>query len=279
MMQKESVRSRLESGVSYTEFSYMLLQAYDYLQLHERHGVTLQVGGSDQWGNITAGIELVRRIAGAEAHALTFPLLTTAAGAKFGKTEAGAVWLDADRTSPYRFYQFWINTADDDVGRMLRFFTLLPRDEIEVLERAVQEKPEARDAQRMLAREVTQRVHGEDALKAAEEVSQLLFGKGDPRALSPEALQLLEREIPTFRLTGEQALDTQELINAVSGDGDALFKSRGEARRALEQGGVYLNGERLGVERLPVPRERLLHSRYLLMRKGARSYALIRVGR
>src|SRR5688500_4733880 len=278
MTQKESVRSRLEAGLSFTEFSYMLLQAYDYLQLYKRDSVSLQVGGSDQWGNITAGIELIRRTEGAEAHALTFPLLTTASGTKFGKTEAGAVWLDADRTSPYRFYQFWINTDDRDVGQMLRFFTLLGRDEIEALERAVQQKPEAREAQRMLARDVTRRVHGDDAFKAAEEVSQLLFGKGDPRALSPNALQLLEREIPTFRLSGEQSLDTQELINAVSGDGDALFKSRGEARRALEQGGVYLNGERLGVERVPVLREELLHSRYLLMRKGARSYALIRVG-
>jgi tyrosyl-tRNA synthetase len=277
MTQKESVRSRLESGLSYTEFSYMLLQAYDYLQLHKREGVTLQMGGSDQWGNITAGIELIRRVEGAEAHALTFPLLTTASGTKFGKTEAGAVWLDPERTSSYRFYQFWINTDDRDVGQMLRFFSLLDRKQIEGLDRATSERPEAREAQRALAREVTERVHGAAALKAAEEVSQLLFGKGDPRSLSLEALRLLEREIPTFELNGGKGLETQDVINAVSGKGDALFKSRSEARRALEQGGVYLNGERLGAERVAVSREEFLHGQYLLVRKGARSYGLVRV--
>ncbi len=279
MMQKESVKSRLESGLSYTEFSYMLLQAYDYLQLYQRDGVTLQVGGSDQWGNITAGIELIRRTAGAETHALTFPLLTTASGAKFGKTEAGAVWLDPDRTSPYAFYQFWINTDDRDAGQMLRLFTLLDREEIEALDRAATEQPQARDAQRALARDVTQRVHGSTALRAAEEVSQLLFGKGDPRALSADAFRLLEREIPTFALSATGDIDTQDVINALSGADEALFKSRGEARRALEQGGVYLNGERLSAERAPVVADQLLHGTYLLVRKGARSYALVRVSK
>jgi tyrosyl-tRNA synthetase len=277
MTQKESVKTRLDSGLSYTEFSYMLLQAYDYLQLHKRDGVSLQVGGSDQWGNITAGIELIRRSVGAEAHALTFQLLTTASGTKFGKTEAGAVWLDPERTSPYRFYQFWINTDDRDVGQMLRFFTLLDRAEIESLDHATRDRPEAREAQRTLARDVTERVHGAEALKAAEEVSQLLFGKGDARALSREAMRLLEREIPTFDLNGGKELDTQDVINAVSGEGDALFKSRGEARRALEQGGVYLNGERLGGERTTIEKGQLLHGSYLLVRKGARNYGLIRV--
>jgi tyrosyl-tRNA synthetase len=279
MTQKESVKTRLDSGLSYTEFSYMLLQAYDYLQLHKREDVSLQVGGSDQWGNITAGIELIRRGVGAEAHALTFQLLTTASGTKFGKTEAGAVWLDPERTSPYRFYQFWFNTDDRDVGRMLRFFTLLDRAQIESLDGATSERPGERESQRALAREVTQRVHGSEALKAAEEVSQLLFGKGDPRSLSRDALALLEKEIPTFDLNGGKAFDTQDVINAVSGDGDALFKSRGEARRALEQGGLYLNGERLSAERAAVDEKDLLHGRYLLVRKGARSYGLIRVSK
>ena len=279
MTQKESVKARLDSGLSYTEFSYMLLQAYDYLQLHKREGVSLQVGGSDQWGNITAGIELIRRSVGAEAHALTFQLLTTASGTKFGKTEAGAVWLDPARTSPYRFFQFWVNTDDRDVGQMLRFFTLLDRAQIESLDRATSERPEGRDAQRALAREVTQRVHGADALKAAEEVSQLLFGKGDPRSLSREALRLLEQEIPTFDLNGGKAFDTQDVINAVSGEGDALFKSRGEARRALEQGGLYLNGDRLSTERAAVEEKDLLHGKYLLVRKGARNYGLIRISK
>jgi tyrosyl-tRNA synthetase len=276
MTQKESVKTRLEAGLSYTEFSYMLLQAYDFLQLYRRDGVTLQMGGSDQWGNITAGIELIRRTESVAAHAATFPLITTAAGTKFGKTEAGAVWLDAERTSPYRFYQFWINTEDRDVGQMLRYFTLLERPEIERLDDAVRARPESREAQRALAADVTRRVHGADALRAAEEVSQLLFGKGDPRTLSEGALRQLEQEIPTFELSGA-SIDTQDVINAVSGDGSALFKSRGEARRALEQGGVYLNGDRLGAERKPVDRGELLHGRYLLVRKGGRSYGLVSV--
>ena len=279
MMQKESVRSRLDAGISYTEFSYILLQAYDYLQLYKREGVTLQVGGSDQWGNITAGVELIRRTEAVEAHALTFPLVTTASGVKFGKTEAGAVWLDPERTSPYRFYQFWVNTDDRDVGQMLRFFTLLDRKDIERLDQATNSEPEKREAQRTLARDMTERLHGTAALRAVEEVSQLLFGKGDPRSLSLEALRLLEREIPTFVLNGGKSFDTQDVINAVSGEGDALFKSRSEARRALEQGGVYLNGDRLSVERAPLATAQLLHGKYLLVRKGARSYALVRVER
>jgi tyrosyl-tRNA synthetase len=276
MMQKESVKARMESGVSYTEFSYMLLQAYDYLQLHKRHGVTLQVGGSDQWGNITAGIELIRRTVGAEAHALTFPLVTNASGTKFGKTESGAVWLDAERTSPYRFYQFWFNTDDRDVGRMLRFFTLLNRAEIERLDQGTKDAPEAREAQRALARDVTLRVHGDAALKAAEEVSQLVFGKADPRALSKGALEQLEQEIPTFRLSPD-SLDLFAVIEVVSGGKDALFKSKSEARRALEQGGLYLNGERVSANRA-IARAELLHERYLLVRKGARSNGLVVVG-
>jgi tyrosyl-tRNA synthetase len=278
MLQKESVKSRLASGVSYTEFSYMLLQAYDYLQLHKRHGVTLQVGGSDQWGNITAGIELIGRTVGADAHALTFPLVTNASGTKFGKTEAGAVWLDPERTSPYRFYQFWINTDDRDVGQMLRFFTLLQRPEIERLDRATKDAPEAREAQRALARDVTLRVHGDAALQAAEEVSQLVFGKADPRALSKAALQQLEQEIPTFRLESPDQRDLFAVIDVVSAGKDALFKSKSEARRALEQGGLYVNGERVSANRA-ITRSELLHGRYLLVRKGARTNGLVVLGR
>ncbi len=277
MMQKESVKARLEGGLSYTEFSYMLLQAYDFLQLHQRYDVSLQVGGSDQWGNITAGIELIRRTKSVEAHALTFPLLTTASGTKFGKTESGAVWLDAERTSPYQFYQFWFNTDDRDAGQMLRYFTLLERDEIERLDSATQEHPEARDAQRALARDVTRRVHGAQALQAAEEVSQLLFGKGDPKALSASALELLGREIPTFALAADQR-DSFVVIDVISTGKDALFKSKGEARRALDQGGLYLNGERLAKEPRPLAPDEFLHGKYLLVRKGARSYGLIRIG-
>src|ERR1700694_701457 len=196
MLAKDSVQSRIEGGISFTEFSYMLLQAYDFLELYRRDGVTLQLGGSDQWGNITAGVELTRRAVGAEVHGLTVPLLTTSSGTKFGKTEAGAVWLDAERTSPYRFYQFWVNTDDADVGAYLRRFTLLERDEIEALEAAAVAHPERREAQRRLAFDVTARVHGEDAARVAEEVSAILFGGVDPHRLSERALAALAAEIP-----------------------------------------------------------------------------------
>jgi tyrosyl-tRNA synthetase len=277
MTQKESVKTRLEGGLSYTEFSYMLLQAYDYLQLHDQHGVTLQVGGSDQWGNITAGIELIRRARGAESHALTFPLLVNPSGTKFGKTEAGAVWLDPERTSPYRFYQFWVNTDDRDVPPMLRYFTLLPREEIESLDAATREHPERREAQRALARDVTRRVHGDDALRAAEEVSQLLFGKGDPASLSANALRQLEQEIPVFDLSTADGVGLPELIGALTEGKDALFKSRGEAKRAVDQGGFYVNGQRVPSMEFEVSRSQLLHGRYVLARKGSRSYGLVRV--
>jgi tyrosyl-tRNA synthetase len=277
MMQKESVKARLESGVSYTEFSYMLLQAYDFLQLNERHGVTLQVGGSDQFGNITAGIELLRRSKGVEAHALTFPLVTTAAGTKFGKTEAGAVWLDPARTSPYKFYQFWINTDDRDVGQMLRFFTLKERTEIEALDAATTGKPEAREAQRALARDVTTRLHGAAAANAAEEVSALLFGKGDATTLSREAVTLLESEIPVFAVDKRDGADTFDVIDAICGGATAMFKSKGEARRAMEQGGLYFNGARVAADRAPIDKATLLHGAFLLVRKGARSYGLVKL--
>jgi tyrosyl-tRNA synthetase len=174
MLQKESVRSRMDAGISFTEFTYMLLQAYDFLELRRRDGVTLQLGGSDQWGNITAGIELIRRVDGADAHALTMPLVTTSSGAKFGKTEAGAVWLDEDRTSPYAFYQFWLGTEDADVGRYLRYYTLLARDEIESLDAETASAPERRAAQQALARDVTRRVHGAAALAAPSRCRVLL---------------------------------------------------------------------------------------------------------
>ena len=192
MLQKESVKARLEGGISYTEFSYMLLQAYDFLELWRRDGVTLQLGGSDQWGNITAGIELIHRAEGTEAqgHALTLPLVTTASGARFGKSEAGAIWLDADRTSPYQFYQYWINADDRDVGRYLRFFTLLSQREIEELDQAVADHPDQRVAQRALARGMTTRVHGEAARAAAvsDETSHDP-GAGDQLPVNPDDSQ------------------------------------------------------------------------------------------
>ena len=273
MMQKESVKARLEEGISYTEFSYMLLQAYDYLELHRREGCTLQVGGSDQWGNITAGMELIRKVVGAEAHALTYPLVTSASGAKFGKTEAGAVWLDAELTSPYKFFQFWINVDDRDVGRFLRFFTLLPRKTIEQLDGETAGHPERRAAQQALAQEVTARVHGEEAARVAAEVSALLFGKGDPKGLSLKALEALAVEVPFARASFDGAgIDVLELFASAK-----LVASKGAARRLLEQGGLYVNGDRLSADDKTLGREHLLPGGHLLLRKGARDYALVRV--
>jgi tyrosyl-tRNA synthetase len=246
----------------------MLLQAYDFLELNRRHGVTLQMGGSDQWGNITAGTELIRRTVGGEAHGITMPLITTSAGTKFGKTEAGAVWLDPKKTSPYKFYQFWINSDDRDAGRYLRTFTLLSREEIEALDAAATERPEKREAQRALARDVTARVHGEEAIRAAEEVSGLLFGGLDPASLSASALEALREEIPYF--ASSSLTDPQAIVDAVTGD-NGLFKSRGDAKRMVQQGGVYLNGQRVDAELKSVSP---LHGKYVLVRKGAKTYAL-----
>ena len=282
MMAKDSVRSRLESGISYTEFSYMLLQAYDFLELYRREGATLQIGGSDQWGNITAGIELIRRTTGATAHALTFPLLTTAAGTKFGKTEAGAVWLDPERTSHYAFYQFWVKAEDRDVGRLLRIFSLGSREEIEALDAETAAHPERRAAQQSLAREVTARVRGEDAARIAGEVSGVLFGKGDVRQLSRAALEALAREVPTVDAPApaatppdgmpEGALDALELFVSAG-----LAASRGAAKRLLEQGGMNVNGRRLSPSDRFVRTDELLHGEWLVLRKGARDFALAHI--
>jgi tyrosyl-tRNA synthetase len=270
MLQKESVKSRMDAGISFTEFSYMLLQAYDFLELNRRYGTTLQMGGSDQWGNITAGIELIRRTSSAEAHAITFPLVASATGAKFGKTEAGAVWLDPRLTSPYQFYQYWLNVDDRDAGRYLRFFTLLPRDTVLSLDDAIRAHPEQREAQRALASDVTARVHGPQALAAAEEVSSLLFAGTDPSRLSAAALVALREEIPYHRATS--LTDPQAIVDAVTGDGGKIFKSKGDAKRMIQQGGVYLNGARVDSELKAVTP---LHGRYVLLRKGAKNYALI----
>jgi tyrosyl-tRNA synthetase len=276
MLQKESVKGRMEAGISYTEFSYMLLQAYDFLELSRRYGVTLQMGGSDQWGNITAGAELIRRTTGADAHAITVPLVTTSAGTKFGKTEGGAVWLDASLTSPYKFFQFWINVDDQDALRYLRYFTLMSREEIEALDAATEAHPERREAQLRLAAEVTARVHGDYALRAAEEASRVLFGGADPRTLSEATFDVLREEIPTFALSRETGeVTSQDVLHAVTDAKTGLFKSRGDAKRMVEQGGVYVNGERLGGEPTPVD---LLAGRYVLVRKGGKSYGLVDSG-
>ena len=278
MLQKDSVQGRMEAGISYTEFSYMLLQAYDYLELRRRYDVRIQMGGSDQWGNITAGMELIRRVAGLDAHAITAPLVTTSAGTKFGKTEGGAVWLDATLTSPYRFYQFLLNTDDRDASNYLRFFTLLSHDEIEAHEAALVGRPEKREAQRALAADVTRRVHGDKVLGAAEEVSALLFGGADPKSLSRDAVLALELEIPLFSVERKDQLTTYDIVEATLVGPEALFSSKADMRRMLQQGGVYINGQRVGPERGPLASGDLLHGEFVLVRKGSKSYGLVRVG-
>ena len=256
-------------------------QSYDFLELRRRDGVSIQLGGSDQWGNITAGIELIRRVDGAEAHGLTVPLVTSSSGAKFGKTEAGAVWLDPMRTSPYAFYQFWLGTEDRDAGRYLRFFTLLDRAEIEALDAAIAAAPEQRIAQRSLARDVTRRVHGEAALHAAEQVSSFFFGGLDPRELTDDAFAILRAEAPfaevdasALATDGDSAtFDVLKLL-VVSG----LAVSNGAAKRLLEQGGVSVNMAKVSASGRHVPvADTLLRGRHIVVGKGKRDYALLHV--
>ncbi|HEV7838300.1 MAG TPA: tyrosine--tRNA ligase, partial [Gemmatimonadaceae bacterium] len=269
MLAKDSVQSRIEGGISFTEFSYMLLQAYDFLELNRRENVTLQIGGSDQWGNITAGLELIRRVEGKTAHAMTMPLVTTASGSKFGKTEAGAVWLDPERTSPYKFYQFWINVDDRDAGKYLRLFTMLSRAEIEALDKLTEAAPEKREAQQALAHEVTARIHGEEAARVAEEVSRVLFGKADPTQLSVKVLDAMAGEVPFTALA-----DSAGLLDALVTL--KLAASKGAARRLVEQGGVYLNGQRAALD-TDMKATKPLPGGYHLLRKGARDYGLVRL--
>ncbi|HYT71101.1 MAG TPA: tyrosine--tRNA ligase, partial [Gemmatimonadales bacterium] len=230
MMQKESVQARLDAGISYTEFSYMLLQAYDFLHLFRKEQCTIQVGGSDQWGNITAGIDLIRRVASGEAHGLVGPLITTASGAKFGKTAGGAVWLDPALTSVYTFYQFWLNTDDRDAERYLKLFTFLPRAEIDALLGELGANPAAREAQRALARDVTERVHGLDATAKVIRASAVLFGAFDPHAADDATFDVLAREVPTATVAAGDGLT---LVDAVVHAG--LAKSKSEARRSIQQ--------------------------------------------
>jgi tyrosyl-tRNA synthetase len=273
MLQKESVQGRLEAGISYTEFSYMLLQAFDFLQLFRTHHCTLQVGGSDQWGNITAGADLIRKVEGGEAHALVAPLVTSAAGKKFGKTEAGAVWLDPALTSPYKFYQFWMNVDDRDVEKYLKLFTERPKDgpdSIAALMKLHEKDPSRREAQSVLAVDVTSLVHGRDAARSATEVSAVLFQEFDPRQVSAVAFEEMAREIPTTTMTG----DGMSLVDALAQAG--LAKSKSEARRAIEQGGVYVNQQREQDVDRKIAAGDWLAGGNLLLRKGKKDYALLR---
>lgn len=277
MMAKESVRARLERddvGISYTEFSYMLLQAYDFVYLHQHHGCEVQVGGSDQWGNITAGIDLARRMRGVQLYGITCPLLLTSSGQKMGKTEKGTVWLSPERTSPYQFYQYWLNLADADAGRCLRVLTELPHGEIEELDRARVEAPERRDSQRRLAEELTRLAHGEEGLATAKKATETVFGAEisdlNDRQLVEIFADMPSKELPRDRLAGEGL----GILDAFCEAG--LAKSKGEARRIVEQGGAYVNNRRReGVDARLTPAD-LASETVMVLRSGKKKYALLR---
>ena len=277
MLQKESVNRRLESeeGISYTEFSYLLLQARDFLELFDRYGCTLQMGGSDQWGNITAGIELIRKLRGTRAHGLVWPLMTTSSGAKFGKTEAGTVWLDAARTLPFRFYQFWLNTDDRDVMPYLKSFTFLDRDTITALEEATRTAPDKREAQRVLAREVTAAVHGADQVARAEHASSLLFAEDITRLTTDEVLAVFDdvpsTELSADALTGD-GIGVVDLVARVQ-----LAPSKAEARRLVQSGGIYVNNRRIADPQARLKHADAIGGRLFIVRKGAKMNHVVRL--
>ncbi len=272
MLAKDSVKGRMETGISFTEFSYMLIQAYDFWHLWKTDHCELQMGGSDQWGNITAGTELISRKEGAGAHGLTFPLLTTASGAKFGKTEAGAVWLDPARTSPYQFFQFWVNTDDRDVERLLEFFTFFAPEEIAALMTDQARDPGKRPAQRRLAEEMTARVHGEATARSVVEATRVLFGGTDLRAAGAEVLRVLAGEIPTARLP-RAGLDGLPVVDALVRVG--LASSKGDARRGIQGKGFLVNGETVAAPERRLGPGDLLHGGYVMLQKGKRNHALL----
>jgi len=277
MLQKESVNRRLESdeGISYTEFSYLLLQARDYLELFDRYNCTLQMGGTDQWGNITAGIELIRKLRGKRVHGLVWPLMTTASGTKFGKTEEGTIWLDPARTSPFKFYQFWLNTDDRDAIAYLKFFTFLDRPAIETLDAATKAAPEKREAQRVLAREVTTLVHGADQLARAEHASSVLFD-GDVTTLDADDVLAVFEDVPSTELSRTlfegEGMGVSDLMVQVG-----LVPSKGEAGRLIRSGGVYVNNRRVTDERARVASPDAIGGRLLLLRKGRKQNHLVSI--
>ena len=271
MLAREVVRQRLEEGISYTEFSYVLLQSMDFLNLYRDHGVRLQFGGSDQWGNLTAGVELIRRVTGGKAHAFATPLVTKADGTKYGKTEGGALWLDPSMLSPYAFHQFWLNAEDEKVGELLRIFTFLSHEEIEALEEQTREKPFLRAGQKALADAVTTEVHGAAETAAAKEAAAALFGSGELRELREDTLTAaLEEAGATQAPPGTGVVD----LFVASG----LVKSKGEARRTIAEGGAYLNNQRITDVELVPRAEDLLPGGWLVLRRGKKHLAGVRLG-
>ena len=279
MVSKESVRARMEDrdvGISYTEFSYMILQALDFHYLCETQDCELQVGGSDQWGNITAGIDLIHRKQNRQAYGLTLPLITNADGTKFGKTESGAVWLDVNRTSIYQFYQFWVRVDDRDVVRYLKYFTFLSRDEVEELASQHEAEPHARIAHKALAWEVTALVHGEEAVTEAIRASEILFG-GELEGITEATFREVAGEVPTCELStdrfGGEGLWLPELLHEAG-----LAQSRGQARKDVKGGGVYVNGKRIDDEQHKLTASDLMFGKYVLLRRGKRNYAVVIAG-
>lgn len=270
MLARDTVARRLASdeGISFTEFSYQLLQAQDYLELHRRYGCTLQSGGNDQWGNLVSGVDLIRRTQGTAVHALTTPLITKADGTKFGKSEGGAVWLAPELMSPYAFYQFWLNTDDADTVGYLKVFTFLDRDEIEALALAVEERPFARDAQRALARDVTSLVHGPDTMERVETAARALFGRGEITALDPDTLAQAVAELPTGQ--GGPGSEVVDLFVTAG-----LAEGRGAARRTINEGGAYLNNTKITDPGQVLDAADLLAERWVLLRRGRRNLAVI----
>jgi tyrosyl-tRNA synthetase len=276
MVAKESVKRRLDGdeGISFTEFSYMLLMAYDYVVLFDRFGCTLQMGGSDQWGNITAGMDLIRKLRGGKAHGIVSPLVTTSAGTKFGKSEAGTIWLDANLTSPFRFYQFWLNVDDRDVVRYLKFFTFKTRDEIDELARAAAERPERREAQRALARTVTAMVHGDDHVARAERAAGVLFSDDLASASVDDVLMVLEDAPSSDIVMPPDGLTVVDLLTATK-----LAASRSEALRLVKGNGVYVNNVRANDERTRLTLAHAIGGKVFVLRKGRRDQHVVRITR
>jgi tyrosyl-tRNA synthetase len=271
MLSKDSVANRLEAGISYTEFSYQVLQAFDYLELYKRNNCTLQLGGSDQWGNIVAGLDLIRRVEGGSAHALTIPLLTKSDGTKFGKTAGGSIWLDPEMTSPYAFFQYWLNSDDKDVINFLKVFSFKSRQEIEEIEKEHNENPGARNAHRSLARELTALIHGEETSARVEEAAKALFGQGDLNTLDEKTLASALSELPRVQISAKEEIPTWVDLLAAAG----VVDSKSAARRIVKEGGAYLNNEKISGEDFRLEKSHFLCGKYAVLRKGKRDLAAV----
>lgn len=269
MMSKESVKRRIESGISYTEFAYQLLQAYDFLKLYETEGVRMQLGGSDQWGNITSGIELLRREKDVQGYGITMPLIKKADGTKFGKTEGNAVWLDADKTSPYEFYQFWINTDDRDAVQFLKYFTFLTLDEIADIEKEFVAEPHKRAAQKVLAKEVTTLVHGEAAYKQAIKISEALFS-GDIKELNAAEIKAGFKDVPSYEVAASDDLGLVEMLVTAG-----IVPSKRQAREDITNGAIYINGERVQDLAYVLTDKDKIEGQYTIIRRGKKKYTLL----